>query len=114
MNRRSALIAAAGIVVTLVIAAVAVFAGLVGPDEATANVRARDRTPHVRTVTTTVTVHKPGGTVTVSGDGFDATGDDDDGRYTDHEEPEVDDDDGGHDDDDGGEFAYEHDDEPGD
>ena len=66
MNRRSALLAAGGIMLAVVVAIAAIMAGLVGPQPAGADAASSQRpTPRVRTITRTIEVHRPGGTVTV-------------------------------------------------
>jgi len=64
MNRRSALLAAGGIMLAVVIAIAAIMSGLVGPQPAGADA-ASSQTPRVRTITRTIEVHHPGPTVTV-------------------------------------------------
>jgi hypothetical protein len=57
-------------VISVLIVVAAIASGIVGPEPATANVtRAKPQRPHVRTITKTVTVHKDGGMLTVTGSG---------------------------------------------
>ncbi|MGZ8629482.1 MAG: hypothetical protein ACXWZF_00740 [Actinomycetota bacterium] len=60
MNKRSALMVAAGLILTLVVGGLAVAIGLTGPSVSSAVPRAGRTTPEpvVRTVKRTVTVHK--------------------------------------------------------
>ena len=75
MNKRSALMLSAGLVLTLIVGGLAVAAGLTGPSVSTAVPRVQRSSasePVVRTVRRTVTVHKqaeakPGEVVQVAG-----------------------------------------------
>jgi hypothetical protein len=61
MNKRSALMVAAGLVLTLIVGGIAVAVGMTGPTVSSAVPRAERRSaqePIVRTVRRTVTVHK--------------------------------------------------------
>jgi hypothetical protein len=59
MNKRSAMFVAAGLVLTMVVAAAAMTMGIAGPDKASARVTGRKhRDPIVKKVVDTVTVHK--------------------------------------------------------
>jgi hypothetical protein len=59
MNRKSALFVAAGMVLTMVVAAAAMTMGIAGPSKADANVaRPARQKPIVKTVVDTVTIHK--------------------------------------------------------
>ena len=61
MNKRSAMLMAAGLVLTVIVAGVAIAAGLTGPAASAAAPRAvhhRDPKPIVKTIRKTVTVHK--------------------------------------------------------
>lgn len=64
MNKRSAMLMAAGLVLTLIVGGVAMSTGLTGPTPSQAAPRAgqRQKTPKpiIKTVKHTVTVHKPG------------------------------------------------------
>lgn len=117
MNKRSAMLMAAGLVLTLIVGGVAMSIGLTGPTSSEATPRAERRraaAPIVKTVKHTVTVHKRGsaapatgtgtsgstsaGSVTGStGDDHGSDGDDDHGEdHGDHGSDDSDD----HDDDD--------------
>jgi hypothetical protein len=68
MNKRSAMMVAAGLVLTLVVGGVAVAVGMVGPSTSAAGprmVRREHPKPIVKTVKRTVKVHRSGGVVTV-------------------------------------------------
>ena len=108
MNRRSALMVAAGLILTLVVGGLAVAIGLTGPSVSSAVPRARRAAvePMVRTVKRTVTVHRQadpttGTVVQLAASTLPATSsassDDGSGEPEDRE-----DDDRGHDDDHGG------------
>lgn len=62
MNKRSAMMVAAGLVLAMLVAGMAVAAGLTGPEASAggsrANGEAQDRAPKVRTITETVTIHR--------------------------------------------------------
>jgi hypothetical protein len=61
MNKRSAMLMAAGLVLTMIVAGVAITAGLTGPSASAAvprAVRQRPLKPIVKTIRTTRTVHK--------------------------------------------------------
>ena len=63
MNKRSAMLMAAGLVLTLIVGGVAMSVGLTGPTPSGATPRAEQRqtaTPIIKTVKHTVTVHKRG------------------------------------------------------
>jgi len=63
MNKRSAMLMAAGLVLTLIVGGVAMSTGLTGPTPSRAAPRAERRqttAPIVKTVKRTVTVHKQG------------------------------------------------------
>ena len=64
MNKRSAMLMAAGLILTLIVGGVAMSVGLTGPTPSEAGPRAdrRQKTavPIIKTVKHTVTVHKPG------------------------------------------------------
>jgi hypothetical protein len=129
MNKRSALMLSAALVLTLIVGGLAVATGLTGPTVSNAVPRAERRAssePVVRTVRRTVTVHKkadaqPGEVVRVAapaaaaaspGSSSDLSGDDDpyedDDAYEDeHEDDDRDD----HDDDEDHEDQEDHEDE---
>lgn len=95
MNKRSALMLSAGLVLTLIVGGMAVATGLTGPSVSTAVPRAQRPStsePVVRTVRRTVTVHKkadakPGQVVRVAApaatSGTSGTSGDDDGHEDD-------------------------------
>jgi hypothetical protein len=62
MNKRSAMMVAAGLVLAMLVAGMAVAAGLTGPEASAGGSRAngevQDREPKVRTITETVTIHR--------------------------------------------------------
>jgi hypothetical protein len=62
MNKRSAMLLAAGLVLTLVVGGIAVAVGLTGPEIGSARPRSGRETPSpiVKTTTKTVTVHRKG------------------------------------------------------
>ena len=66
MNKRSAMLMAAGLVLTLIVGGVAMSVGLTGPTPSEAGPRAEPDTkspePIIKTVKRIVTVHKPGAT----------------------------------------------------
>ena len=119
MNKRSALMVAAGLILTLVVGGLAVAIGLTGPSVSSAVPRERRAAvePMVRTVRRTVTVHKQAdptrGTVvqlaaSTLPAASSASNDDGSGELEDREDGDRghddrgDDDDRGHDDDHGG------------
>lgn len=132
MNKRSAMLVAAGLVLTLVVGGIAVAVGLTGPEIGSARPRSGRETPSplVKTTTKTVTVHKKGdatggGVVAVPGtssssvssasgssdDGYvedESSSDDDEFGDDEFGEHETEDDHSGSDDD-GGSGAYEDD-----
>ncbi len=68
MNKRSAMMVAAGLVLTLVVGGVAVAVGVVGPSTSAAGPRTVHRQhpkPIVKTKKRTVTIHRSGGVVAV-------------------------------------------------
>jgi hypothetical protein len=105
MNKRSALMLSAGLVLTLIVGGLAVAAGLTGPSVSTAVPRVQRSSasePVVRTVRRTVTVHqqaeaKPGEVVQVAGSiaasgptNTSGTADDDGDAYEDEGEDDDD------------------------
>ena len=117
MNKRSAMLMAAGLVLTLIVGGVAMSIGLTGPTSSEATPRAerhRAAAPIVKTVKHTVTVHKRGSAAPATGTGTsgsnsagsvtgstdDDHGSDDDGHGEDHTDHGSDDSDD-HDDDHG-------------
>jgi hypothetical protein len=62
MNKRSAMMVAAGLVLAMLVAGMAVAAGLTGPEASAGGSRAngevQERAPKVRTITETVTIHR--------------------------------------------------------
>ena len=72
MNKRSAMLMAAGLVLTLIVGGVAMSIGLTGPTSSEATPRAERRrtaAPIVKTVKHTVTVHKRGSATPATGTG---------------------------------------------
>ncbi|HEY5859437.1 MAG TPA: hypothetical protein VIX62_04065 [Actinomycetota bacterium] len=72
MNKRSAMLMAAGLVLTLIVGGVAMSIGLTGPTSSEATPRAERRrtaAPIVKTVKHTVTVHKRGSAAPATGTG---------------------------------------------
>ena len=70
MNKRSAMLMAAGLVLTLIVGGVAMSVGLTGPTPSGATPRAEQRqtaTPIIKTVRHTVTVHKRGSVTPATG-----------------------------------------------
>ena len=132
MNKRSAMLMAAGLVLTLIVGGVAMSVGLTGPTPSEATPRAERRqtaAPIVKTVKHTVTVHKRGSATPATGTGTSGSssagsvagstdddhgndGDDDDygEDHGDHGSDDSDesDDDHGHDDDHGGHGGDDH------
>lgn len=98
MNKRSAMLMAAGLVLTLIVGGVAMSVGLTGPTPSEAGPRAERRqtaAPIIKTVKHTVTVHKRGSATPATGaSGSSSAGSvsgsigDDDGGYGDDAESE--------------------------
>jgi hypothetical protein len=112
MNKRSAMFVAAGLVLSLLVAGLAMAMGVTGPS-ADAKTAARDRKPAVETVTRTVTIHKKAtgqdaGTIVVTTGAPATSTSSDDGAFDDDDAFEDDDRNDDHEDGDDGE---DHDDD---
>ena len=127
MNKRSAMLMAAGLVLTLIVGGVAMSVGLTGPTPSGAAPRAEQRrtaTPIIKTVKHTVTVHKRGSATPAAGTsgsgsagsvsgstGDDHGSDSHDAQGEDHGEHGGDDDRMDEDDDQGDDHSGDHDDD---
>ena len=121
MNKRSAMLLAAGLVMTLVVGGVAMMVGLTGPTPSQAAPRAghRQKTPKpiIKTVKHTVTVHRKGEAARATTTGTSGTGSSgsvsgstDDDQDSTFEDPQGDDDQMAEDDDSGEDQMGEDDD----